>query len=95
MQTVARIINPEDCKVMVSFNDATFGQDAEDLANFLTANGHPTFCTRIYCPPNPGSWRKSTKAEETIVSAQILRRTRLSLSEGRMLQYDTVVEVIN
>jgi len=48
---------------MVSFNDAASGQDAEDLANLLlTANGHPTFCTRIYCPNNAGSWRESTKA---------------------------------
>jgi len=54
-------INPEDCEVMVSFNDAASGQDAEDLANFLTAAGHPTFCTRIYCPDNCGSWRQSTK----------------------------------
>jgi len=55
------IINPKDCVVMVSFNDAASGQDAEDLANHLTANGHPTFCTRIFCPKNPGSWRQSTK----------------------------------
>jgi len=46
---------------MVSFNNAASGKDAEELANFLTKNGRPTFCTRIYCPENIGSWRQITK----------------------------------
>merc|ERR1740139_1260740 len=55
-----KIVPPKNCHVMVSFNDGASGQDAEDLANFLTANGRPTFCTRIYCPDNAGDWRIST-----------------------------------
>ena len=60
LEQLELIINPYDCKVMVSFNDAASGQDAEDLANFLTANGCRTFCTRIYCPNNAGNWRQFT-----------------------------------
>jgi len=52
---------PWNQKTMVSFNNAASGKDAEELANFLTKNGRPTFCTRIYCPGNAGSWRKITR----------------------------------
>lgn len=54
-------VAPDDCKAMVSFNDATAGLDAQTLANFLTDNGIPTFCTRIYCPGMAGNWRDVTK----------------------------------
>jgi hypothetical protein len=54
-------VAPEDCLVMISFNDATAGPDAEKLAKFLTSMGLPTFCTNLYCPNNPGDWRKFTK----------------------------------
>jgi len=59
---MGKVTAPKDCVVMVSFNDAASGQDAEDLAKFLSANGHPTFCTRIYCATNPGNWRQSTES---------------------------------
>jgi len=55
------IVAPEDCLVMISFNDRTAGPDAEKLANYLTSKGFPTFCTRLYCPNNPGSWRDATE----------------------------------
>ena len=55
------IVAPEDCLVMISFNDRTAGPDAEKLANYLTSKGFPTFCTRLYCPNHPGSWRNATE----------------------------------
>jgi len=54
-------VEPKNCYAMVSFNNAASGKEAEELANFLTKNGRPTFCTRIYCPENIGSWRQNTK----------------------------------
>lgn len=45
---------------MISFNDRTAGEDAENLANYLTANGIPTFCTRLFCQSLAGSWRPPT-----------------------------------
>jgi hypothetical protein len=47
---------------MISFNDGASRQDAEDLANYLTSKGYPTFCTCLYCPKHAGDWRKFTEA---------------------------------
>jgi len=55
-------VAPEDCLVMISFNDATAGPDAEKLAKFLTSMGLPTFCTRVYCKTRAGDWRDYTEA---------------------------------
>eukprot|EP00961_Rhodomonas_salina_P185012 2498155-Rhodomonas_salina.1 len=51
-----------ECTAMVSFNDRSAGKDAQELAVFLTQNGIPTFCTRVYCPQNSGDWRKVCEA---------------------------------
>jgi hypothetical protein len=45
---------------MISFNDESAGSDAEELAKHLTRNGHPTFCSRLYCRTNAGNWRHVT-----------------------------------
>ena len=55
------IVAPEDCLVMISFNDRTAGPDAEKLANYLTSKGFPTFCTRVYCQTMIGDWREITE----------------------------------
>jgi len=60
-QEMVLTVEPKNCYAMVSFNNAASGKDAEELAHFLTKNGRPTFCTRIYCPENIGSWREITK----------------------------------
>jgi len=60
-QKMVPAVEPKNCYAMVSFNNAASGKEAEELANFLTKNGRPTFCTRIYCPENAGSWRQITK----------------------------------
>ena len=54
------VVAPEDCLIMISFNDGSAGENAEALARFLTKNDYPTFCTRIYCPANAGDWRDVT-----------------------------------
>ena len=58
-------VGPENCTVMISFNDAASRQDAKDLANYLTSKGYPTFCTCLYCPKHAGDWRKFTEAGAT------------------------------
>ena len=55
------VVSPGDCSIMNSFNDASAGPDAEALARFLTKNGFPTFCTRIYCPTACGKWSDATE----------------------------------
>jgi hypothetical protein len=54
------IVPPEGYKIMISFNDESAGPDAEELAKRLTQNGHPTFCTRLYCRNNAGNWHHVT-----------------------------------
>eukprot|EP00961_Rhodomonas_salina_P297560 3937309-Rhodomonas_salina.2 len=51
-----------ECTAMISFNDASAGKDAQELADFLTKNQIPTFCTRVFCPKTPGDWRKFCEA---------------------------------
>jgi hypothetical protein len=55
-------IKPGECRAMVSFNDATTGEDAEILSGYLIAQGVATFCTRMFCPSGGGgsSWRSDT-----------------------------------
>ncbi|GFH61653.1 hypothetical protein CTEN210_18129 [Chaetoceros tenuissimus] len=55
------IIHPNDCKVMISFNNATAGEDAEKLCHFLNREKKQTFCTRVFCPNNMGDWREYTE----------------------------------
>ena len=57
----AEVIPPHLGSGMVSFNNDSAGEDAEALTNFLTRNGVPTFCTRLFCRNMTGSWRKITK----------------------------------
>jgi len=52
-------ISPEQCQVMISFNDSSAGREAEQLANLLNENGIATFCTRLYCPQHIGEWRQN------------------------------------
>jgi len=54
-------VSPEDAVAMVSFNEASAGEEARVLAKFLTTRGVPTFCTGVYCPANPGDdWQVVT-----------------------------------
>jgi hypothetical protein len=53
-------VAPEDCLVMISFNDRTAGEVAKRLANYLTSNGRPAFCTGNYCATQAGNWRRFT-----------------------------------
>ena len=57
----AAVVKPEDCLVMISFNSATAGEVAKRLANYLTSNGRPAFCTGNYCATQAGNWRRFTK----------------------------------
>ncbi len=51
-------VSPHDCIVMISFNDASAGVEAERVAKFLNDHGIKAFCTtRVYCPNMIGSWR--------------------------------------
>jgi hypothetical protein len=54
-------VEPEDCEIMISFNNRTAGPDAERLANRLTSEGHRTFCTKVYCHTMAGDWREITE----------------------------------
>ncbi|GFH52601.1 hypothetical protein CTEN210_09077 [Chaetoceros tenuissimus] len=54
------IIEPNDCMVMISFNNAFAGKDAEELCHFLNRHGMKTFSTRVFCPNNIGNWREYT-----------------------------------
>lgn len=45
---------------MISFNNATAGEDAEKLCHFLNHKGKQAFCTRVFCPYNIGNWREYT-----------------------------------
>jgi hypothetical protein len=54
------IVPPEGCEIMLSFNDESAGPDAEELAKYLTRNGHPTFCMQLYYRNNAGNWRHVT-----------------------------------
>jgi len=55
------VVAPEECQIMISFNDRSAGENAEALARFLTNKNFPTFCTRIFCPANVGDWRDATE----------------------------------
>ncbi|GFH52660.1 hypothetical protein CTEN210_09136 [Chaetoceros tenuissimus] len=54
------IVDPENCNIMISFNNGSTGEDAEVLCNFLNSKGSKTFCTRVFCPNNMGDWRTYT-----------------------------------
>jgi len=53
---------PDQCLVMVGFNQATAGPEAEMLTKTLNEAYFPTFCTAVYCPSTGGggNWRKMT-----------------------------------
>ena len=53
---------PGDCEVMVGFNNATGGEQAETLTRLLERSGFKTFCTRLYCTHAGAGkdWRKHT-----------------------------------
>jgi len=53
---------PDQCLVMVGFNQATAGPEAIMLTQALQEAGFPTFCTAVYCPSTGGggNWRKMT-----------------------------------
>jgi hypothetical protein len=55
-------VEPEQCEIMISFNDETGGEVAEILAHYLTSQGFLVFCTKVYCPINHGSWRDVTES---------------------------------
>eukprot|EP00935_MAST-01C_sp_MAST-1C-sp1_P001100 g1100.t1 len=45
---------PKDCVVMVSFDECSAGDDAQELATFLHDECDlPTFCARLWCPAHP------------------------------------------
>ena len=55
-------IEPENCEIMISFNERTAGEEAENLARYLTSHGFRVFCTKTYCRNNAGNWRDVTES---------------------------------
>ena len=53
---------PDDCEVMVSFNQATAGEEAIALTEYLERHGVRTFCTAVWCPQGGAgaNWRADT-----------------------------------
>jgi len=63
-------VSPDKCTVMVGFNMASAGQDAEELTAYLNDSGIPTFCTAVWCNTQVGeSWRNDTI--QGVVACQI------------------------
>ena len=58
--SISPTTEPKNCYTMVYFNNDASDQDAEDLANFLTNNGYPTFCTMRYYLDHIGIRQKVT-----------------------------------
>jgi hypothetical protein len=55
-------VEPENCEIMISFNERTAGEEAENLARYLTSHGFRVFCTKTYCRNNAGNWRDVTES---------------------------------
>ena len=72
-----RPVPPNECLVMISFNDASAGPDAVELANFLTKLGYPTFCTGVFCGTQVGDWREYTEAGAMHCQFYIPQMTKL------------------
>jgi hypothetical protein len=84
------VLTPGGCLIMISFNDASAGPDAEALAHFLTMNGSPTFCTRIYCPTNCGKWSDATEKGAARCKIYIPLVTK-GWQESHECQYETAL----
>jgi hypothetical protein len=81
-------VKPEECVVMISFNEVSAGPDAEALAKILTIMGFPAFCTRIYCPNQVGDWREITESGANSCKIYIPLMTR-RWQESPECQYET------
>jgi hypothetical protein len=75
-------VEPEDCKIMISFNTKSAGPDAERLTNRLTSEGHPTFCTMVYCKNMFGDWRDITEMGALTCKIYIVLMTRMWQDSG-------------
>ena len=89
-----RPVPPNECLVMISFNHASAGPDAVELANFLTKLGYPTFCTDIFCGTQAGDWREYTEAGAMHCQFYIPQMTKL-WQESNECQYETKLIIKN
>lgn len=71
------VIAPKDCKVMISFNEATAGTLAVKLTNYLNQHGQKAFCTAVYCPAIGGGhvWRQVTNDGVATCRAYVMLMT--------------------
>jgi hypothetical protein len=40
-------VGPEECEVMILFNDGASEKEAVKFVSFLANNGHPVLCTKL------------------------------------------------
>jgi hypothetical protein len=42
-----RVVGPEECEVMILFNDGASEKEVAKFASFLANNGYPVFCNKL------------------------------------------------